>query len=1173
MGAARKPVLPVMVVCCVLVGWLVWSAAPALALVKHEYLTQLTGFQNPVGLAIGSNSDLYVADEGGKTIDRFDSSHGPLAFSAVESYVEGNKLTGTPTGAGGSVVQFADPTDVALNETTGEIYVVDAGMQVVDIFTSSGEYLTQLIPGSSMKRLAINQATGDVYMEVASGLMVFDSLNKYVGESEPAPKISEKATNWYFGDVAVDGQTGNVYFDPASQGAGGAVQLYSASEIVSGAPVETSAPEFTGMETPLGYFDPFASQFSRIALNQGTGQLFFLDEWSKVVDEFADSSEEVYEGQLTGPFTKPQAVAIDPSSGDVYVADASGVVDVFGPDMQVAPVVEDQAVSATTSDSAKLSALVITGKEPATYHFEYETGGTGSKSKTPSLTVRGNHYISAEVGGLTPDTEYHFRLVAENSVGVSTTTISTFRTLPVPLDLLDDRVYEMVTPIDKEDAEVYVPMTENIGNVGENYGTLHPSRPASDGNAVVYEADPTHSGGGESSGNGIGSAYLATRSPEGGWSQASIQPPGRRGTYYLGFSSDLSVGVLESATENPLYEEPPLPGAKAPRDPCVGREYAPRGECDVLDLYRHTLGEESYQSLYSATPMRSIGEFSGIVPSGELGDPMAPAYAGGSTDMSELLFEANDALLEGKGALETELDEDVEQEIKEGRANYAYLYDSNRGTPVLVDVLPDGHIARDAVFGAPHVEGVQSGANPPDFSHVISANGSRVFWTALEGQSPKALYIRENPTQPQSPVNAQEQCTVSTDACTIQIDKEVGGAGRFWTASNDGSKVFFTSETGELYEYQVNPVVGQPGVLSDLTPSIEVQGLLGTSEDDDYIYYVDGTGELYMLHYDGSEWEAPVSIATLSGQDGDEVQPMSGYNTNNVEPKVGDWVPDIGQRTAEVTPDGEGLAFVSNQSLKVQGFPNGYKNEGHEEVYVYDAISKTLFCASCSQTDEPGSSGFLPVSWQDTYVPTLVSEDGGRVFFDSNSALVSRDTNGVRDVYEWEREGVGTCGPGQGADGGCLSLLTGGSSADPSTLLGASVNGRDVFVITRADLTPEADDELFKVFDARVDGAVAPTPPACTGTGCQGIPAAAPTFATPSSVTFEGVGNFPPAVPGAALKAKTKPLTRTQKLARALRSCRAKLKKQRASCETTARRSYGTKGKAKQSSSKKERTK
>ena len=36
----------------------------------------------------------------------------------------------------------------------------------------------------------------------------------------------------------------------------------------------------------------------------------------------------------------------------------------------------------------------------------------------------------------------------------------------------------------------------------------------------------------------------------------------------------------------------------------------------------------------------------------------------------------------------------------------------------------------------------------------------------------------------------------------------------------------------------------------------------------------------------------------------------------------------------------------------------------------------------------------------------LVSEDGGRVFFDSFDALVPQGISG-RDVYEWEREGVG----------------------------------------------------------------------------------------------------------------------------------------------------------------------
>ena len=117
------------------------------------------------------------------------------------------------------------------------------------------------------------------------------------------------------------------------------------------------------------------------------------------------------------------------------------------------------------------------------------------------------------------------------------------------------------------------------------------------------------------------------------------------------------------------------------------------------------------------------------------------------------------------------------------------------------------------------------------------------------------------------------------------------------------------------------------------------------------------------------------------------------------------------------------------------------------------------------------------------------------------------------DVYEWESEGTGSCGEGEGMRGGCVSLLSGGSSKQPSWLIGASATGDDVFIDTRARLTAEAGDELYKIFDARVGGVESFAPPVCTGTGCQGVPAPPPAFATPSSVTYDGVGNFSPPRP------------------------------------------------------------
>jgi hypothetical protein len=106
-------------------------------------------------------------------------------------------------------------------------------------------------------------------------------------------------------------------------------------------------------------------------------------------------------------------------------------------------------------------------------------------------------------------------------------------------------------------------------------------------------------------------------------------------------------------------------------------------------------------------------------------------------------------------------------------------------------------------------------------------------------------------------------------------------------------------------------------------------------------------------------------------------------------------------------------------------------------------------------------------------------------------------------VYEWERDGTGSCR----LEGGCIYLLSSG------VLIGASATGDDVFVIAKEDLVPQNKSEDIFVYDVRVGAPPPLAAPACTSTGCQGPPAAAPIFATPSSVTFAGTGNFPPPPP------------------------------------------------------------
>jgi hypothetical protein len=168
---------------------------------------------------------------------------------------------------------------------------------------------------------------------------------------------------------------------------------------------------------------------------------------------------------------------------------------------------------------------------------------------------------------------------------------------------------------------------------------------------------------------------------------------------------------------------------------------------------------------------------------------------------------------------------------------------------------------------------------------------------------------------------------------------------------------------------------------------------------------------------------------------------------------------------------------------------------------------------------------------------------------------VSQDTDGRMDVYEWERDGTHGCDQ----EAGCISLLSGGRGPTASWLIGSSRSGNDVFMITRTQLTQEDGNEFYDVYDARVNGGH-PASPVCTGTGCQGLPAPPPTFATPASVTYEGIGNFPPPATSAiGVRASAKPhgLTRAQKLERALRACGRQPRKRRASCRAAAKRQFG----------------
>jgi hypothetical protein len=1210
----------------------------------YEYQGQFNGSQTPAmsfsepgGMAVGPGSiavdnsgetalqdpsvgDVYVGDTGHGVIDKFSST----------GVYEG-QLTGTCPSAGictgGEVIPFPGELRGVAVDSSGNVWVYESEGNV-DEFSDAGAFVQSFNTGHyAPEPGVVVDSNGNVYVIAADGAWLkFEAGHEVAetGEAASALAINPTTNNLLVdetGSVELYGPFGEPFSEPverfpseglseshgvAVDAAGTAFATQRSADNVAifnyvllpGVSTEPASEVTNTQETLHGKVNPSGEAVTECRFEYGTtasyGHSVPCDQTRAAIGERSD----------------PVAVSAevpDLQPGVTYhfrleAANENGGVKGSDETFVTFPAVESESFSDVGSSSATLSAQVNAGGSPTSYQFEYGTSVTyGSTTPMASLGSASTGVgVLAQLSELHPETLYHFRVLATNAFGSTAGPDATFTTLPVGvLGVPDDRGYEMVSPIANADRNVFEPAVSNDNGLrGGGEETERLFQAAANGNAVTYVAHAPPIGG---NGSITGNQYLAVRSGTGGWSSSDIEPPTgeiSETPLYEAFSSDLSVGFLDYNGRAALTEGPP------------GERY------NVL--YALNSSDDNLTPLFTTKPSHQGPGPEGFR-SSEIFDPAtgtgeaAVAYAGSSANLEHRLFLANDAL------------PSTPEAVYGGEAGNN-LYDSVAGKLYLVNVLPNGTTEPRAIFGSPAlVPGEVPTKDSPAFSHVISDNGSRVFWTQLElfeyfqageehfGDRPKALYVRENDTSAAS-------TTMQVDAAEPGCGSCASGGGRFWTASSDGTKVFFTDENKltqtstaeadepDLYECDI---VEEAGVskcnLSDLTDETvgieanvgehaNVRGVVGASDDGSYMYFVAGgvlaanensqkekatsgtcklaeRGEpagscnLYVLH----EGEPLRFIALLSAKD-DQVEPLSGGSGK----VLGDWRPGLGNRTAEVTPDGKRLVFMSENNL------TGYDSGNQQEVYVYNVEADEsegehkLSCASCNPSGQPPSpqvdtssgpgsavwSAFLQPSYSNTILPHWISADGSRVFFDSREALVPQDTNGLLDVYEWEQDGAGSCE----RSGGCIYLLSGGTSASNSYFVAASESGDDVFMVTRAALVPQDQNDNFDLYDARVGAAQPLSPPVCLGRGCQGVPSVPPVFATPSSVTFSGVGNFPPLA--AVVKTKIKSLTRTQRLAKALKACRKRPKRKRAGCETRARKLYGAKSKAKKSAHK-----
>ena len=1075
--------------------------------------TEGTEFGAPAALAVDQDSGaVYVGDLETQTLYKFNAVGEPLDWGGIGGNISGNELSGFSFKAISS-----GEAQVAVDSETHVVYVTSGNS--VEAFDPSGEPHnftagpgegTNEIPGASDLRGIAVDHFGSIYVSDFAAKLV----RIYGRTGSLITAVELKSTELSLlrpANLAVDND-GRLY---VSNYPGRTFRVEPSEFPVTASTTYTLGEEVNNQLTITMGVDP-ASNFVYIGEIVPTAVGVF-DQEGKVVGTIGAEGQP---GELTDT---PAGVGVNGANATVYVAqrvegESSGasrveVYEAFSIPV-LPPTLSGVAATDVTSTTASLRARINPNTLATTYWFEYglEACDSGPEvcAKVPvdGASAGSGHQpipVSVSIGGLSPTTTYHYRVVAENSEGRTESTDRSFQTPQNVFgsDLIDDRAWEQVTPPAK------------FGGVPTNANLL---QAADDGSGIAFQTRGAIEEEPESN-RALESSSVIARRSEDGWGIKDVVPLHTEagglgfGPEFKLFTPDLGKAVFEQRDNTPLSPE------ASERTPYLRVNSIP----------------PSYRPLVTAKE-----GFANVAPGtvfgGEANGERNPVAISGANDaLTHIALSSVPPLV--SGAAPTSL----------------YEWDDGKLEPVS---------ERPADEGGGIVE-AQLGSSTVSVRHAVSDDGSRIFWAPGEKVTPltlpSALYLRD---------------TEADETTRIDLNKSGDGSGAaapiFMGADKEGTTVFFTdpqrltadasAEGRDLYRCEVGDVGGSLGCaelvnlsapLSGSEEDAEVQEVSpGMSSDGSTVYFV-ADGVLDPESNDQGESAAPGDPNLYVWKQGVGVRFIASLSRRDDRNwgEVGvDPIGSASRVSATASPSGRYLAFMSERNLTGGESDDPDTGEPVEQAFLYDSSGQDLWCMSCNpsggtdaghQINKGGSEGGVIFPdpqgmWSGRWVSATLPEasegeptiglslykpravlDNGRAFFNSIAPLVSGDSNGTWDVYQFEPQGLGGCdsearsGVVEVVEGGCVGLISSGTDGLPSVFMDSSASGDDVFFATFARLSILDTDDIVDVYDARVDGveAVVEQHPECAGEACQPS-GATPGTVTPNSATFNGHGNL-----------------------------------------------------------------